>query len=116
MKKIFKYLLTSILLVGGISGCKSNQSSSLDMSRTYEKLESDSLYVRKVENIGDDFIMGMDASSVISQEASGVKYYDYNGEEEDVFKVLSDSGINYIRVRIWNDPFDSEGHGYGGGN
>ena len=116
MKKIFIYLLTSILLIGGISGCKSNQSSSLDMSRTYEKLESDSLYVRKVENIGDDFIMGMDASSVISQEASGVKYYDYNGEEEDVFKVLSDSGINYIRVRIWNDPFDSEGHGYGGGN
>jgi len=25
-------------------------------------------------------------------------------------------GINYIRIRIWNDPFDSEGHGYGGGN
>lgn len=118
MKKIFKYLLTSMLLVGGVSGCKTKESSSssLDMNRTYEKLESDSLYVRKVENIGDDFIMGMDASSVIAQEASGVKYYDYNGEEEDVFKVLSDSGINYIRVRIWNDPFDAEGHGYGGGN
>ena len=25
-------------------------------------------------------------------------------------------GINYIRIRIWNDPFDSEGHGYGGSN
>nr|MCR5154024.1 glycosyl hydrolase 53 family protein [Lachnospiraceae bacterium] len=22
----------------------------------------------------------------------------------------------YIRVRVWNDPFDSEGNGYGGGN
>ena len=25
-------------------------------------------------------------------------------------------GINYIRIRIWNDPFDSEGNGYGGSN
>ena len=25
-------------------------------------------------------------------------------------------GINYIRIRIWNDPYDSEGHAYGGGN
>jgi len=124
MKKIIKYLLTSMLMVSVFSGCGNNSSSNSasssyqepDMNRTYTKLESDSLYVRKVENIGDDFIMGMDASSVISQEASGVKYYDYNGQEEDVFKVLSDSGINYIRVRIWNDPFDENGKGYGGGN
>ena len=24
--------------------------------------------------------------------------------------------MNYIRVRIWNDPFDANGNGYGGGN
>ena len=122
MKRFFKYLLASMLLVGGFSGCNKNNDNSSssyqepDMTRTYTKLESDSLYVRKVENIGDDFIMGMDASSVIAQEESGVKYYDYNGQEEDVFKVLSDSGINYIRVRVWNDPFNKDGKGYGGGN
>ena len=118
MKKIFTCLLATMLLIGGCN--KNNNSSSEyqepDMSRTYTKLDSNSLFVRKVDNIGDDFIMGMDASSVIAQEASGVKYYDYNGEEEDVFKVLSDSGINYIRVRIWNDPFNENGKGYGGGN
>ena len=85
--------------------------------RTYEKFASEGAYVRKVENLTDsNFIMGMDASSVIAEENSGVVYHDFNGEEADVFKVLSDSGINYIRVRIWNDPFDAEGHGYGGGN
>ena len=79
-------------------------------------LSSDSLYVKKVENLPDDFIMGMDASAVPSLEASGVKYYDYDGSEKDVYEILSQNGVNYIRVRIWNDPYDKDGNGYGGGN
>ena len=61
-------------------------------------------------------MMGMDASSVISLENSGVKFYDFDENEEDVFKVLAENGINYIRVRVWNNPYDSNGNGYGGGN
>lgn len=79
-------------------------------------LSSDTLYVDKVENMPDNFIMGMDASCVPSLEASGVKYYDYDGNEKDVYQILSENGVNYIRVRIWNDPFDAGGNGYGGGN
>jgi len=78
--------------------------------------EESSLYVKKVENLPEDFIFGMDASCVPALEASGVKYYDFDGNEADVYQVLADNGINYIRVRIWNDPFNSEGKGYGGGN
>ncbi len=78
--------------------------------------EESSLYVKKVENLPEDFIFGMDASCVPALEASGVKYYDFDGSEADVYQVLADNGINYIRVRIWNDPFNSEGKGYGGGN
>ena len=63
-------------------------------------VSSDSLYVEKVENLKDDFILGMDSSSVIAEEESGVKYYDYNGDEQDLFKILAESGINYIRVRV----------------
>ncbi len=81
-----------------------------------EKIEGCGVYVEKVENIPEDFIMGMDASSVLAQEASGVRYYNFEGQEQDVFKTLAESGINYIRVRIWNDPFDENGNGYGGGN
>ena len=77
---------------------------------------SDSLYVEKVENLPEDFIMGMDASCVPALEASGVKYYDYDGTEKDVYQILSENGINYIRVRVWNNPFDGSGNGYGGGN
>ena len=77
---------------------------------------SDSLYVEKVENLPEDFILGMDASCVPSLEAGGVKYYDHEGAEKDVYQILSENGINYIRVRVWNDPFDANGNGYGGGN
>ncbi len=78
--------------------------------------EESTLYVKKVENLPEDFIFGMDASCVISLEEGGVKYYDFDGNEEDVFKVLADNGVNYIRVRVWNDPYDANGNGYGGGN
>ncbi|MBR0217542.1 MAG: glycosyl hydrolase 53 family protein [Clostridia bacterium] len=58
----------------------------------------------------------MDVSSVLSLEASGVRYRDTDGTEKDLFALLSENGVNLIRVRVWNDPFDSNGNGYGGGN
>lgn len=62
------------------------------------------------------FILGMDASAVPALEAGGVQYYNSEGQTQDVFGILADAGINYIRVRVWNDPFDESGNGYGGGN
>ena len=81
-----------------------------------EKIEGSSLFVKKVEDLPDDFIMGMDASSVISEEQSGVRYYNFAGEEQDVFKTLAENGVTHIRVRVWNHPYDANGNGYGGGN
>ncbi len=83
---------------------------------TIQYTKSETLNVTMIDNLPDDFILGMDASSTISLENSGVKYYDFEGEEKDVFETLSRCGINYIRVRVWNDPYDRDGHGYGGGN
>ena len=76
----------------------------------------DGLYVKKVENLPGDFLLGMDASCVPALERSGVKYYDFDGQEQDVFRTLAESGVNIIRVRVWNDPYDADGNGYGGGN
>ena len=78
--------------------------------------EEAGVYVKPVSGLSSDFIKGMDISSLISEEDSGVKYYDENGEEQDLFKILADNGINYIRVRVWNNPYDADGNGYGGGN
>ena len=78
--------------------------------------EQSSIFVQKIDGISSDYIRGMDVSSLLAEEASGVKYYDAAGNETDLMKILADSGVNCIRVRVWNDPFDSDGHGYGGGN
>lgn len=78
--------------------------------------EEASIYIEPIENISDDFIRGMDASAVLANENSGVTYYNYDGEEQDVFMTLAQSGVNYIRLRVWNDPYDENGNGYGGGN
>lgn len=59
---------------------------------------------------------GVDVSELLAQEASGVKYHDAQGNEADALHVLAACGVTHIRVRVWNDPFDADGHGYGAGN
>ena len=78
--------------------------------------EESDIFVQPVADISDDFIRGMDASAVLSVENSGAVYYGYDGKEQDVFETLAQSGVNYIRLRVWNDPYDENGNGYGGGN
>ncbi|MBQ8258258.1 MAG: glycosyl hydrolase 53 family protein [Clostridia bacterium] len=119
MKKMKKLLICIFLIISlmlPLASCGNRINSTWVPNNLGVNLSSDSLYVRQVDNITDEFIMGMDASCVPALEASGVKYYDFDGTQKDVYQILSENGINYIRVRIWNDPFDSSGNGYGGGN
>ena len=102
MKKIFCILLA--LLTTFFTGC------------TFTPAGEDSSALDEKITLPEGFLFGMDASCVPALEKSGVKYYDFDGSEQDVFKILSDSGIQYIRVRVWNHPFDEDGNGYGGGN
>lgn len=80
------------------------------------KGEEPSILVPRVEELSEDFIMGADVSSLLAQEASGVVYYNFEGKQQDLLQTLHESGVNYVRVRVWNDPFDAAGNGYGGGN
>ncbi len=74
------------------------------------------LYVKAVDDLPEDFIFGMDVSSVIALEKAGIRYKDKTGAERDLFGLLKENGVDWIRVRVWVDPFDAEGHGFGGGN
>ena len=107
-------LLTCVMTIGMMSGC--GKKDSTYKAKLPTGVEEADIYVEAIEGLPDNFIKGMDVSSVIAEEASGVKYYDKDGKEQDLFKILADSGVNYIRVRVWNDPYDSKGNGYGGGN
>ena len=78
--------------------------------------EAAGIYVKPIPELADGFIRGMDVSSILSEEKSGVKYYNADGAEQDVFTTMAEAGVNYARIRVWNDPYDENGNGYGGGN
>ena len=78
--------------------------------------EENALYVKAIEDLPEDFIFGMDVSSAIALENAGIHFKDGAGMERDLFELLKENGIGWIRVRVWVDPYDSEGHGFGGGN
>lgn len=51
----------------------------------------------------NEFIRGFDASAV-NDEWNKDKYFDFDGNNKDVFEILKNSGVNWIRLRIWNEP------------
>ena len=53
-----------------------------------------------------DFIKGFDASYVTRVEDKGGVYKTSSGVEQDVFQILADNGVNYVRFRVWNNPSD----------
>lgn len=66
-----------------------------------------------------DFITGADLSSYLAVRDSGVVFKDENGNalsDQEFFDYLADGGTNWVRIRVWNDPYDGSGNGYGGGN
>jgi arabinogalactan endo-1,4-beta-galactosidase len=73
------------------------------------------IHVNPIDGLSPDFIMGADVSMLKQIELSGGKYY-VNGVEEDCLKILKNHGVNWIRLRIWNDPTDESGEDLGGGN
>lgn len=59
-------------------------------------------------------IRGMDISSLAEVEQCGGKFFD-GGREMDLLQILKSYGVNYIRLRLWNDPYAEDGSPYGAG-
>jgi arabinogalactan endo-1,4-beta-galactosidase len=58
-----------------------------------------------------EFYKGGDVTEVNYIEDLGGKYYTQDGTEEDVFKILSDAGMNMARIRLTNNPGKGRGDG-----
>lgn len=58
----------------------------------------------------DDFIRGVDISTLTAIEDQNGRYLDSNGVERDLLDILKDRGVNYVRLRLWNDPQNSNGY------
>ena len=76
---------------------------------------SEEFHVNPIDGLSPEFIMGADVSMLAQIEENGGKYYD-QGIEADALEILKNHGVNWIRLRIWNDPTDPGGNPLGGGN
>ena len=84
-----------------------------------------SIFVQQVPGTDGDFMRGADVSSLLANLRAGAVYYDFDGaplgegvddQGPAMMALLADCGFNWIRLRVWNDPYDADGHGYGGGD
>jgi hypothetical protein len=94
------------------------------------------LFVTEISDYDTDSIRGMDISSYLSimksfaqlkldmeeagateEEIAKIGFKDWKGnvlDEAEFFQLLASAGVNYVRIRVWNDPYDTAGNGYGG--
>ena len=79
-------------------------------------LQYDKVKIEPVQGVTNDMIRGVDISSYEALLNAGVQFYDFSGKPANLFKVLSDAGVNWVRIRVWNDPFNKDGKTYSGGD
>lgn len=84
-----------------------------------------SIFVEQIPGTDGDFMRGADVSSLLANLRAGAVYYDFDGaplgegvddQGPAMMALLADCGFNWVRLRVWNDPYDADGHGYGGGD
>ena len=112
MKKLsssFILCIAGTLTFSILTGCSSKQTLQTTSS-SWEKIS-----VLPVMDISDDFMMGVDVSSLLSVEASGAKFYGADGKPADPIALLKAGGANAVRIRVWNNPKTEDGRTYGGG-
>lgn len=93
---------------------------SADLTLAYQKgtetgARYDTVKVAPIPGMKQDTIRGVDISSYLALVKNGVQFYDFNGQPASLLKVLSDAGVNYVRLRLWVDPYNAAGQTYGGG-
>ena len=56
-------------------------------------------------------ILGIDVSTYFEEEKAHAKYYD-NGKEVFPLDLFRNNGVEYMRIRLWNNPYSEEGEPY----
>ncbi len=86
------------------------------------------IFVAPVAGLSPDFMRGADVSMLGEIEKNGGKFYNAQGKEDDLFNILRENGVNWIRLRLWNNPVNErdvyangkvlsrKGEPFGGGN
>ena len=103
-------LALALLLVSSCNGSPEEaayfEGNVLDNYLLYDKnYDPDGFSVRKIDALRgrDDFVFGADISLYSAIYESGATYYNKDGKEEHICKILKDAGINVARLRLFYD-------------
>lgn len=69
-----------------------------------EPIQADSNDIASVVN-SSEYIRGFDASVLYALERNGAIFYDSDNSEKDMLTILKNHGVNWIRLRVWNNPY-----------
>ena len=59
--------------------------------------------------------LGIDVSTYLEELEHGAKFYS-DGKMIDPIDAFADNGVDYMRIRVWNDPYGENGEPYLAGN
>jgi arabinogalactan endo-1,4-beta-galactosidase len=60
--------------------------------------------INAVPGLPSDFMMGADVSMLAQLEENGAAFSDEAGRDGDALRILHDHGVNWVRLRLWNQP------------
>ena len=66
------------------------------------------LYIKPIQADSvnsSEYIRGFDASALYALERNGAIFYDSDNSEKDMLTILKNHGVNWIRLRVWNNPY-----------
>lgn len=69
-----------------------------------KSIQADSDDIASVVN-SSEYIRGFDASALYALERNGAIFYDSDNSEKDMLTILKNHGVNWIRLRVWNNPY-----------
>lgn len=67
----------------------------------------DEINIDSIESLTSSFANGMDISSIKKIYNNDGKFFDKDGSEASLFLILKEAGLNWVRLRLWNDPRDT---------
>jgi arabinogalactan endo-1,4-beta-galactosidase len=70
----------------------------------YPSLTADPRTMNQEQSSARLQIRGVDISSLPKVEDHGGVFYNDAGQQQDIFQILADRGVNYVRLKLWHTP------------
>src|SRR5882724_13488191 len=91
------HTIACMLALYALAGCAKN-------SPVTPTTNPDPIQKATLATAASSFAYGSDVSWLTQMEASGYKFYNNSGVQQDLFTILGGKGINAIRLRVWVNP------------